>query len=57
MKLWILTISMMHGQVEYGYKFIQKSNCERIGKEYSKMIKNASYSCKLKTFLVDTKNK
>jgi hypothetical protein len=42
---WILTITMIHGEVKYGYKFINKSNCEKIGKYYSNTIKYSTYKC------------
>ena len=50
MKLWILTIYMMTGQTTYGYKFSQKDNCEKVGKELIKPLKQAYFKCKLKNF-------
>lgn len=50
MKLWVLTIAMIHGSTTYGYKFVKKSNCEKIGKEYTKIIKKSMYKCTLKKF-------
>ena len=50
MKLWVLKIAMIHGITEYGYKFVEKKNCDKIGKEYVKIIKHAQYTCRLKTF-------
>lgn len=48
MIIWILTITMTHGQVEYGYKFTQKSNCEKVGKDLVKMIRQGFFKCKPK---------
>jgi hypothetical protein len=45
MIFWILTITMLHGKVEYGYKFVNKSNCEKIGKNYSNILKHSTYKC------------
>jgi hypothetical protein len=57
MKLWILTISMMYGQTTYGYKFLKKENCQKIGEQITSNFKKSNYSCKLKFFPVDTENK
>jgi hypothetical protein len=48
-KLWVLTVLMVHGQVEHG-KFIEKSNCEKLGKEIVGHSKSMKYVCKLKKF-------
>ena len=34
--------------IKYGYKFIQKQNCVKIGKELSSIKKNWSYKCILR---------
>jgi hypothetical protein len=49
MKLWILTVYMMTGQTTYGYKFVEKANCEKVGKDLAKIIKQGYYKCKLKS--------
>lgn len=52
-KLWILTIAMVHGSIEYGYKFVFKENCEKVGKQYVFISKQKVMpSCKLKTFKI-----
>lgn len=48
MKLWILTISMIYGQTTYGYKFLEKKNCEKVGRDLIKLIKQGHFKCKLK---------
>lgn len=55
MKLWILIIATSHGQTIYGYKFIEKLNCEKTGKQIVSLIKKGTFFCKRKYF--DTKNK
>ena len=50
MKLWVLIIFMIRGQTEYGYKFVEKKNCDKIGKEIVKTLKRGTYKCKLKNF-------
>jgi hypothetical protein len=52
MKLWILVISMAHGDITYGYKFLERVNCERIGKSIVGNSKQMNYTCKLKYFKV-----
>ena len=47
MKLWILTIYMINGSVEHG-KFLEKANCEKVGKQLVGNSKQMTYSCKLK---------
>ena len=49
MKLWILTVYMMTGQTIYGYKFVEKVNCEKVGKDLVKLVKSGHYKCKLKS--------
>ena len=49
MKLRVLTILMINGQVEHG-KFIEKSNCEKVGKLIIGNNKSMKYVCKLKKF-------
>lgn len=53
MIVWILTITMIHGRVEYGYKFLEKKNCEKVGIDITKKIK-ASYNCKRKKYELNT---
>jgi hypothetical protein len=48
MNVWILVISMVHGSTTYGYKFLEKANCEKVGKELTKPLKRAYFKCKLK---------
>lgn len=48
MKLWILTVYMMTGQTTYGYKFVEKANCEKVGKDLVKLINPGYFICKLK---------
>ncbi len=48
MKLWILTIYMMTGQTTYGYKFVEKANCEKVGKDLLKLVKTGYFKCKPK---------
>lgn len=57
MKLWVLTIFMIHGKTIYGYKFLKKENCHRIGKELTSIFKKSTYTCKEKEFPIDTKDK
>ena len=52
MKLWILTIVMINGSTTYGYKFLEKANCEKVGKELVKVIKRGAFSCKLKRHVI-----
>lgn len=52
--VWILTIAMVNGSVEYGYKFALKDTCTKVGKQYSQLFRNkAMPSCKLKKLMVD----
>jgi hypothetical protein len=46
MIFWILTVQILNSNVEYGYKFIYKTNCEKIGKEIAGKSKQMKYSCK-----------
>lgn len=57
MILWILTIATINGQTEYGYKFIEKANCEKVGQQITGVFKKTAYSCKRKRFPIDTENK
>jgi hypothetical protein len=50
MTYWILTIVMTHGSTVYGYKFVEKSNCEKIGKELTSISKKWLYNCKRKNY-------
>lgn len=45
MIFWLLIVSMIRGQTEYGY-FIEKSNCEKVGKDIIKRVKQSQYKCK-----------
>jgi len=47
MKLWILIIYMLNGKTTYGYKFIKKTNCEKVGKDLVKVFKKSYYKCKI----------
>lgn len=42
---WVLTILLIKGKVTYGYKFLEKKNCEKVGKELTTGLK-AKYICK-----------
>lgn len=48
MKFWILSIIMINGRTDYGYKFVEKANCEKVGKQIVKLVKRGVFSCKLK---------
>lgn len=48
MKFWFLTILMLRGSTEYPYKFVEKKNCEKIGKDLVKIVKNARFKCEAK---------
>lgn len=48
MIFWVLTVGMLHGSVEHGYKFVEKNNCENVGKFYLKLLRHGSYKCKKK---------
>jgi hypothetical protein len=50
MKLWILTVYMTTGQTTYGYKFVEKTNCEKIGTNIMKIVKHSYYKCKAKIY-------
>jgi len=50
--LWILTIAMTHGSTEYGYKFLERVNCEKVGKELALSVK-AKHSCKKKFYTLN----
>jgi len=52
MKLWVLTIYMVNGYTTYGYKFLEKTNCEKVGKELVKIIKHGKFSCKKKHHVI-----
>lgn len=43
--LFVLTIIMTHGSTELGYKFLERENCHKVGKELSRAVKG-SYKCK-----------
>jgi hypothetical protein len=42
---YILTVNMLHGSITHGYHFVEKANCEKVGKNYAKVVKS-TYSCK-----------
>jgi hypothetical protein len=48
MKFWILKIAMVHGITEYGYKFLEKKNCEKVGADIVKQIRRGAFTCKLR---------
>jgi hypothetical protein len=50
MKFWVLIIVAMNGQTTYGYKFVKKYNCEKVGKYITKFFKKTQFKCKLKDF-------
>jgi len=45
MSVWILVIAMIHGEVTYGYKFLERSNCQKVGKDIVSISKKWQYSC------------
>jgi len=45
MIFWILIIITTSGKTEYGYKFVEKSNCEKVGRDIGKRVKS-SFKCK-----------
>jgi hypothetical protein len=48
MTIYILTIIMTHGSTIYGYKFLEKANCEKVGKDLTKSFKHSQFTCKKK---------
>lgn len=48
-KLWVLTIYMIHGSVTQG-KLLSKENCEKLGKQIVGNSRSMKYSCKPKKF-------
>jgi hypothetical protein len=38
---------MLNGKTTYGYKFIKKTNCEKVGKDLVKVFKKSYYKCKI----------
>lgn len=42
---WLLTIVMVHGQVEHGH-LIDKANCMKLGQNLTKIVKPSTFSCK-----------
>lgn len=50
MMLYILTIYMVNGYTTYGYKFLEKKNCEKVGKELIKPSKQWYYACRRKHY-------
>jgi hypothetical protein len=52
MTLYILTIIMIHGSTTYGYKFIEKANCEKVGKDITKNLKYSQFTCKKKRYVI-----
>lgn len=55
MKLWILIIATSHGQTIFGYKFLDKANCDKVGRQIISVVKKGAFFCKRKHF--DTKSK
>jgi hypothetical protein len=53
MKFFILTIAMINGSTTYGYKFVKKKNCEDVGKNLVKIIKQGTFSCKMKRYVIE----
>jgi hypothetical protein len=51
MKLWVLVIQLIHGSVEHG-KFLNKENCDKVGKQIVGNLKQMKYTCKSKYFKV-----
>jgi len=43
---WVLKITMIHGFTNYPYKFLEKENCLKVGKELTSYVKGSYYSCK-----------
>jgi hypothetical protein len=52
MTLYILTIIMIHGSTTYGYKFLEKANCEKVGKDLTKNLKHSQFTCKKKRHVI-----
>lgn len=52
MIVYILTISMVYGSTTYGYKFIEKANCEKVGKDLTKSLKYSQFTCKKKRHVI-----
>lgn len=52
MTIWILTIAMTHGSTVYGYKFLEKANCEKVGKNITKIFKHSTFTCKKKHHVI-----
>ena len=48
MKVWILTVQILSSSIEYGYKFLEKSNCQKVGRQLVGHSKQMEYSCRLK---------
>lgn len=55
MKVWILTIQILGTNIEYGYKFIYKSNCQTVGKSIIKKSKQMKYYCENKYLQIKKK--
>lgn len=51
MNLWALTIFLLGSPVNHG-KFLEKSNCEKVGKQLVGNSRQMRYTCKLKFFKV-----
>lgn len=45
MTVFILTVIMTHGSVTHGYKFLERANCEKVGKDLARTVKG-SWKCK-----------
>jgi hypothetical protein len=48
MKVWILTIQILNSSIEYKYKFLERSNCEKVGNQTVGNSKQMGYSCRLR---------
>jgi hypothetical protein len=53
MILWVLTVFMAHGSTTYGYKFMEKANCDKVGKDITKGFKNSKFTCKKKRYVIE----
>ena len=51
MSLWVWVIYLVNGSVEQG-KFLNKTNCHKVGKELVGHSKYMKYKCTLKRFKV-----
>lgn len=47
MTYWVLKIIMMHGYTTYPYKFLEKENCKKVGKDLTSYVKKSYYTCSI----------